>query len=108
MTITGAGTATFDDAVKSAHDIYSQFHRTFAEGKFENWNTSAYLEYHAIDAANRYLTPKKDAPGMVHIPFSKSVDPYGYLENLAGTNYVHGEENTVQYYSLHIDCEGKR
>lgn len=108
LMLTGAGTPTFDDAIKSAHDIYSQFYRSFAEGKIENWNTSTYSEYHALDISNRYLTPRKDAPSMVHIPFPKSVDPYGYLEGLVGTDYVHGEENEVKYYSLCIDSAGKR
>jgi hypothetical protein len=108
LMVTGAGTPTFDDAIKSAHDIYGQFCRSFAEGKIENWNTSTYSEYHALDLSNRYLTPKKDAPSMAHIPFQKSVDPHGYLEGLVGTDYVHGEENEVEYYSLRIDSEGKR
>jgi len=45
---------------------------------------------------------------MAHIPFLKSVDLQGILEDMVGANYVHGHENEVYYYSLHVDEEGMK
>jgi hypothetical protein len=43
---------------------------------------------------------------MEHIPFTKSDDPRGILEEMGKMGYIHGEENVVYYYVCHID-DGK-
>jgi hypothetical protein len=102
LTITGAGSATFAEAIKSAQEVYAQFDRQFANGKLEKWSGAKYAGYYAIDLSNRYFTPKRDAPDMEHIPFTKSVDPRGILEEMAKSNYIHGEENIVKYYTCQV------
>ena len=105
LTITGLGSPTFDDAIMSACEIYNQFHRQFADGKLEAWSTSTYSGYHALDMSNRYLTPRRDAPSMEHIPFARAVDPKGTLEAMAKSGYIHGDENIVHYYTFSVDAK---
>lgn len=57
---------------------------------------------------NRYTTPRWDVPNAQHITFSTSVDPKGILEGMIDSDHVHTEENTVLYFSSHVDRAGKR
>jgi hypothetical protein len=58
---------------------------------------STYEEFPAIDAANRYFTPKVFvAPHDVR-PLTAEVDPLGSLSKAAGSAYVHTEDNKVYY-----------
>jgi len=102
------GSPTFEEAVKSAYELYQRFQRQFPDGKLENWNTMMYKEHYSLDASNRYFTPKRDALTMEHVPFSKVVDPNGVLEEMARMDYIHGEENEVQYYICQSDGDGKK
>ena len=59
---------------------------------------STYEEFPAIDAANRYFTPKGIvAPNDIR-PLTAEVDPRGSLSKAAGSAYVHTEDNKVYYY----------
>ena len=107
VSVTGLGTPTFGRAVETAREIFERFERQFASGTLEGWDPVSHYGHSALNMTNRYLTPKKDAPDMEHIPFTKDVDPYGILENMAKSNYVHGEENDVLYYALETDENGK-
>jgi hypothetical protein len=102
ISITGAGTSTFNEAVKAAQEIYALFHRQFPDGKLNSWSAGTYAGHQALDISNRYLTPKRDAPGIKHVPFSEAVDPRGILEDMARAGYVHGDENNVLYYICHV------
>ena len=107
LSLTGLGSPTFDKAVRTARDVYEQFDRQFTAGKLENWTTSSYSGMLALDMSNRYFTPKQDAPAMEHIAFPKEVDPSGILEGMAKSDYIHGEENEVYYFSLEHGENGK-
>jgi hypothetical protein len=106
ISITGAGTTTFDDAVKSAQEIYSLFLRQFPDGKLGHWSPATHLGQPAFDLSNRYFTPKRDAPQMEHIPFTETEDPHGILEGMAKSGYIRGEDNKVQYFTCHVDDKG--
>jgi hypothetical protein len=79
LALTGLGSSTFAEAIRSAHEIYENFNRQFTEGKLEGWTASSYAGLVGLDLSNRYFTPRKDAPDTEHIPFTKAVDPYGIL-----------------------------
>jgi hypothetical protein len=106
LTLTGLGSATFDDAVSSAQEIYEIFQRHFSEGQLEGWHPSKHGRHLALDTSNRYFTPKRDAPNMEHLPFDDLVDPRGILEEMVKSGYVHGEENVVQYFIRDTDDQG--
>lgn len=101
--MTGLGSPTFEVAATLSHDIYDLFQREFQEGTLEQWTPPMYEGYASLSMSNRYLTPKRDAPNMVHIPFSSLVDPRGHLESMIKEGYVHGEDNEVEYYTQQLD-----
>lgn len=61
---------------------------------------STYEEYPAIDAANRYFTPKGIAAPVDIRPLTPEVDPLGSLLKAAGSAYVHTEDNKVYYFKI--------
>lgn len=107
ISIIGAGSTVFDEAVRSAQEVYSVFLRQFSEGKLGLWSVAVHEGHSAaLDLTNRYFTPKRDAPGMEHIPFTESEDPHGILEEMAKTGYIRGEDNKVHYFTYHVDGQG--
>ncbi|KAF8871263.1 hypothetical protein BD779DRAFT_1478329 [Infundibulicybe gibba] len=81
------------------------FQRQFQEGALAVWETPSHQLYPTLPMSNRYLTPRRDAPHMEHIPFEAEVDPHGYLESMIKDGYIHGEENNVEYYIVHAKHE---
>ncbi|KAF8882598.1 hypothetical protein BD779DRAFT_1444737, partial [Infundibulicybe gibba] len=99
LMLTGIGSPTFELAVKAADEIYDIFHREFPEGRLERWQSEWHGAFAGLAMSNRYFTPKRDTPDMIHIPFGTTIDPRGILENMRKEGYVHGEENEVMYYN---------
>ncbi|KAF8871877.1 hypothetical protein BD779DRAFT_1449286, partial [Infundibulicybe gibba] len=108
VVITGLGSPTFEAAVDLTRDIYEVFQREFPEGKLEEWDIPRFQGNAALPFSNRYLTPTRDAPNMVHIPFDASIDPHGYLESMVKHGYVRGEENVVEYYIQDVNGGNSR
>jgi hypothetical protein len=71
-----------------------------------HWNPGTYLGYPCLNLSNQYLMLRQDAPDIIHIPFRPVVDPHGILEDMARSNYIHREENIVEYFTCHIE-EGR-
>ncbi|RDB19734.1 hypothetical protein Hypma_013178 [Hypsizygus marmoreus] len=107
ITISGLGTTTFEDALKSATEVFGAFDRNFREGELESWGPSV-GGIDGLEASNRYLTPRRDALGDVGIPFGPGVDPKNILLSMAGEDHIHTEDNEVLYYSRHEDKEGNQ
>ncbi|KAF8874666.1 hypothetical protein BD779DRAFT_1678634 [Infundibulicybe gibba] len=102
--LTGLGSPTFDAALEATHRIFDTFQRQFQKGALDPWQTDvwqtpSHQSHPSLLVSNRYLTPRRDAPRMEHIPFESEVDPHGYLEAMFKDGYVHGEENIVEYYT---------
>ncbi|KAF8221474.1 hypothetical protein L208DRAFT_1327778, partial [Tricholoma matsutake] len=110
ITLTGLGTPTFEWAVDAAQEIYRLFDQSFEDGMLESWMTSTTQSTTgcSLNASNRYVTSKKDAPQMVHIPFSPAIDPRGFLEQMLKGSYIHGDDNTVEYYQVYKNQDGTR
>ncbi|KAF8872048.1 hypothetical protein BD779DRAFT_1453279 [Infundibulicybe gibba] len=112
VSLTGLGSPMFDAAVEATHQIYDMFQRQFQEGALEVWHTDvwqtpSHQSHLSLPMSNHYLTPRRDAPRMEHIPFETEEDPHGYLESMFKEGYVHGEENIVGYYTKSKE-EGKK
>ncbi|KAF8881012.1 hypothetical protein BD779DRAFT_1445810, partial [Infundibulicybe gibba] len=107
LTLAGLGSATFDAAVEATSGMFATFQRQFAEGTLDVWKTPHYKMHSSLAISNRYLTPKRDAPNMEHIPFDPEVDAHGQLELVVKDGYVHGEENIVEYYTQRTQ-DGKK
>jgi hypothetical protein len=63
---------------------------------------------YGINASNCYFSSRKDNPGSRVIPFLPLVDPKGALTGLSSsmTNFVHTQENQVQYFEYVADSTG--
>ncbi|KAF8875565.1 hypothetical protein BD779DRAFT_1450017, partial [Infundibulicybe gibba] len=107
ISVTGIGSPTFGAAVEATHCIFDMFQRQFEEGALHVWETPSDQSHPTLLMSNRYLTPRRDALHMEHIPFEAEVDPHGYLESMIKDGYIHGEENNVEYYTQSIK-EGKK
>jgi hypothetical protein len=106
ISITGLGTATFEQSVSAVKEIHGCYERSFSEKKLQGWNAGQFGRYQALNLSNRYFTPKRDAPGLEDRPFSEGVDPKGILEAMKQAGYVHGEENEVKYFARRLDLRG--
>lgn len=106
ISITGFGTATFEQTVSAVKEIHEFFERSFSEKKLQGWTAGRFRQHQALDLSNRYFTPKRDAPGMEDRPFSEGVDPKGILEGMKQSGYIHGEENDVKYFARRVDLKG--
>jgi hypothetical protein len=103
ITITGLGTPTFKRSADAAKEIYELFQHQYPKGKLESWSPGTYRGFTTLEISNRYFTLKRDTPDMEHVPFDKLVDPFGILEGMIDTGYVHGEENRVRYFACEKD-----
>ncbi|KAF8225745.1 hypothetical protein L208DRAFT_1076517, partial [Tricholoma matsutake] len=110
VTLLGCGTPTFENVLDAAHEIYGIFDHGLEDAALESWilATVPTTQSKALEASNRYLTAKRDAPGMDPIPIPASIDPHGILDKLAKEGFVYGEENKVQYYQVNTSAEGTK
>ena len=61
----------------------------------------------AIDASNRYFTPKTGRNLEDECSITDDMDPKGYLRKAAGTTYTHTEDNKVYYFEKYEDSTGR-
>ncbi|KAF8873465.1 hypothetical protein BD779DRAFT_1679176 [Infundibulicybe gibba] len=88
VAVTGLGSTKFEDATEAGHAIFEIFQREFQEGKVEQWVTERSNGHSCMFISNRYMTPRRDAPDMNHIPFGADVDPNGHLESMIKEGFL--------------------
>jgi hypothetical protein len=96
--LTGLSSPKFDEAVTSVYEIQDMFRRTAVDGTMEEWTPSIFQKHLSIDIGNRYFTPRQYALQDQQIAFSPSIDPHNILTKAMGDQFVHVEENHVEYY----------
>jgi hypothetical protein len=104
--LTGLSLPKFNDAIMSMHAIEDLFRRQAIDGKMEAWIPSTFQGHPAIDVGNRYFTPRQHALQERHISFNSVIDPENILFEAMGDEYVHTEDNEVEYYEARK--EGRR
>ena len=85
--------------------IHVLFDDYFGEGHLQG------LEHNdraVLFASNRYFTYKRDVGQATQVAFSDGVDPNGILRRMAGTDYIHTDENEVKYYKLTLASDGTK
>ena len=106
MTLVGLGSPTFEKAVQNVAEIYGYFDRHTEIGELESFQLTRNGEA-ILDVSNRLFTPRKDAPKMRAVPFADGVDRYGNLKEIVGEGeYLHGEDNVVEYFRRCADEQG--
>ena len=106
--LTGLSSPIFDEAIASVHAIQDMFRRTTTEGTMEEWTPSVFQEHPSIDVGNRYFTPRQFALGDRQIAFSAVIDPDNILSDAMGDNFVHVEDNHVEYYEARKENGGTK
>ena len=106
--LTGLSLPKFNDAILSMHAIEDLFRRQAIDGKMEVWFPSTFQGHPAIDIGNRYFTPRQHALQERHIYFSSIIDPENILSDAMGEEYVHTEDNKVEYYEACKEGRGTK
>ena len=60
----------------------------------------------AMDTHTRYLTERRLAPGVRHIPFPPEIDPHHVLEDARDIHFIRTGDNVVEYGVLRPDETG--
>jgi len=82
----------------SMHAIEDIFQQQAVDGNMEAWVPSAFQGHSSIDVGNRYFTPCQHALQDRQISFSPVIDPDNILSEAMGDEFVHTEDNEVEYY----------
>ena len=99
------GNETFDKAAVNLAKIQTIFRQTIGNQLGEDPLYSDFKGYRALDASNRYFTPRDDRSEMDSTPLGIEVDPHGFLQQAAGSTYVHTTDNKVYYYEKGVSKE---
>jgi len=109
VTLTGLSSPKFNDALVSAHAIDDMFRLLVVDGIMEAWVPLTFQGHTSIDIGNRYFTPSQQVLQHDHqVPFSPVVDPDHILSTAMGNEFVHTEDNEVEYYEAHKDARGTK
>lgn len=100
VTLTGLGTKTFGEGVDNIAKAYMRFVTHFPEGRLKHWQPTTFYPHVAIDAHSRYFTERRLAPQEPNITFGPLVDPKGLLASIQGSEFIHGQDNYVEYLEL--------
>ena len=74
----------------------------------EVWVPSLFQGHQSIDVGNRYFTPYQHALQDHHISFSPATDPDNRLSETMGEEFVHTEDNKVEYYKARKEGRGTK
>jgi hypothetical protein len=108
MMLTGLSSPKFDDAILSMHAIEDTFRRQAADGSMEAWVPSTFQGHPSIEVGNRYFTPRQYALQDRQISFSSAIDPDNILAESMGEEFVHTEDNEVEYYEARKEGRGTK
>ena len=109
VTLTGLSSTKFNDAVASIRAIEDMFQQLIATGRMDEWVPSNFKGHTTIDLNNRYFTSAHDTPQQdEQIPFSIAVDPDHLLSMAMGNDFIHTEDNEVEYYEAHRNTQGTK
>jgi hypothetical protein len=96
--LTGFGSDTMEKAIENIYYIHGLFNQEFMQGELEAWTPGRFGQFNAIDISNRYFTRRGDMNGEAPIQFSRAVDPENILTKALSNDFVHIQENVVEYY----------
>jgi len=105
--LSGLSSPKFNDAILSVRAIEDIF-RQVADRSMEVWVPSTFQEHSSIDVSNRYFTPRQHALQDRQISFSAVIDPDNILSEALGDEFVHTEDNEVEYYEARKEGKGTK
>lgn len=107
ITLSGLGSESFSRVVQGIQHIHGQFSRSFSDGCLEEWVPNQFEGHEAIDAANRFFTPRTQAKSEEILAFNHLVDPDEILTTAMRQDdqFTHTMDNEVDYYECIYDNE---
>jgi hypothetical protein len=96
--LTGLGATKFSTLIENIYDIQHVFERSLPHNSMEEWVPGYYETFEALDMGNRYFTDRRDINGDTPISFGTEIDPHNILTNALSNEFVHLQENKVEYY----------
>jgi hypothetical protein len=96
--LTGLGGRSFAQCIDNIYAIQDMFAPEFPQDALEDWTPSRCGQFDAVDMSNRYFTSQYDMNGEAPIPFQSDIDPDRILTNALSNDFVHLQENEVEYY----------
>ncbi|KAF7981386.1 hypothetical protein HWV62_33875 [Athelia sp. TMB] len=105
--ITGFGDGEFERAVNGAAQLAIFMQENIDPGSVDSWSPDRFQTWSALEFTNRYFVRQNIEGDMIAVEFGRNVDNEGLLTKIAGTEWVHTEENRVRYFNRVKDEEGK-
>ncbi|EAU92039.2 hypothetical protein CC1G_06026 [Coprinopsis cinerea okayama7 len=97
VTIFGFGAPLFQNFADSVEAMYIKYGDFISDGHLEEWSPPTDGDSVGFDVINRYFTHANYATGEPQVPFHETVDPFDVLKQMGGGNYVHTQDNHVDY-----------
>lgn len=98
VSLTAFGEESMDCVFEKIAEIHGLFQRSFGDRLQDCSVFSSFKNYPALDMSNRYFTAREDAHIDDVCDLGQDVDPQGHLARLAGSAFIHTEDNKVHYY----------
>jgi hypothetical protein len=96
--LTGLGGRYFSECIENIHEIREILAHEFPRDAMEDWSPSRFGQFDAVDMSNWYFTSRRDMNGEAPVPFQSSTDPDHILMDALSNDFVHLQENRVEYY----------
>jgi len=107
--LTGLSSSKFNDALASTRAIEDMFRQMIPTGTMDDWAPSSFRGHTTIDISNRYFTlAHRASQDDEQVPFSVAVDPDRILSMAMGNEFIHTEDNEVEYYEAHKNAKGTK
>ncbi|KAJ7580418.1 hypothetical protein C8J56DRAFT_1103491 [Mycena floridula] len=102
LRISGYGSQRFEQGVQQLYEIINQFKHSYT-GPVDTDQEPDGL----IEASNRFFMRRNDMGSLTSLNLGPDMDPYGYLAEAAGHDYVHTEDNQVTCFRKTSTGSGK-
>ncbi|KAH6896343.1 hypothetical protein BKA70DRAFT_1116397, partial [Coprinopsis sp. MPI-PUGE-AT-0042] len=101
--LTGFGEAQFTKALTELEAVHLKMSNCFPDGRLETFQPAMFGTHFAIEANTRYFNHRNTVSADVQpVDFLEGVDPEGSLSRLMGEDYVHTQDNQVEYLQARI------
>ena len=97
IALTGLNLDLFDDALEGLARVHRFFEDSLPPNSIESFQLPTIEGSSVLASHTRYFTPRRNSLSLILENFGPGVDPNGVLEYLKGSNFVHTEDNVVQY-----------
>ncbi|KAF6758496.1 hypothetical protein DFP72DRAFT_1167358 [Ephemerocybe angulata] len=104
--LTGLGSNNFQEELSPFTVIESRFRNTVDVTDLQGFDFGVYEGEPCVALHARYLTERRLARSLRHIPFPPEIDPNHALEDARDTKFIRTEDNVVQYARKIVEHDG--